>query len=1163
MEAFQNHYKDVLTIGRDMIRVVCQLALRYKLPEFAAVWTNQLLNQASYEITDYKGGMGAVLNEPTRGRYLQSRVTTEMERQLSFLMTGVKMGNQRRYQTWFQQKFMITPESELLAVDLVRYICDVFHPPHHIVTGNFVARWAMLGWLLKSIKNHVVLEQVYQAVIWDWIFCNRNESVMCLEPTMLLMVNSIPRYADITIHVLNTLFHAVDHTLIPPEQVGKNLTEAMRILSKFGIGGVDRLIDCNIIEVPLREKIKKYFGSFVPGNANSPTAQPNSPTTSPQPFTVPPPTLTPPQQPVSPTQSPTAGSPFAVPPSSPTTNKAVPIRPVKKPQAPQSPSKPQLSSILVEPQDTVMAEQEDNHDAQSPVQPQRQADLLSPISTADALAPKTPVEGDMDASIKNIINGFISGKAQTDSSEFDGHLETLGKAISDYIQNNSNKSKADEAIVKTLDVFEKSSTVTEGATQQLATVIVRLLGFEFSVLNQEEHTQRVLAHSDETLTWTLLDTINKILMPMLVPDKTAQNNNNKLKQPTRRPKGSKQVKDRFSSFLKHACMADPSMGYRVLCYCIKSFQATKQPIDKTNLQLTCSLVQLALNESNKETYTFYEYVIHLRKTQQQGTLAPSVFLSDIKSIVHENQTLFMILLPIITRDFAHYVKRIKLPILRLVAGLSPSQVNDVVGSVESGFVKIIYSKRMTKPSTTQEDSDPVKEVMDLLEKAWSNWKDYFELETLWEMILAELYSQQTEQYTTMLLKRVKQRDRQERGLDDQEDEDDDEQLEIDKGEEESQQEQFMSLDLNQFLMTLLMNENFRENMTAHSMNKLQALILRLAAFIQQQEQRLGLNPSSAQHLLNFDCVKCIVTLPHDKFHHFASVLLHQYMQFNQQSEQFFITLVKAYDDDPLPVLTTLSHIKQLEMTQTKVHPNLNRGSRSRGLFSNERFIKQLSANKEKWKKRAGTIMTVLLTEAKKPTPPTGPPASTIKKVKPVAAAVPIIPEKRNPSKRVKRRRLPWDEETEDDFIVSDEDEIEEETSTPTEDNDEDDIEEEEEEAEGTQPPNSPGGDSDEYKDEDKEAEDDHNMSDDNSNRRSKRVSRRRVVDDEETKPNKKKRPREEEKKDEEEDDEEGEEGSDNEEKEDSDSEDDPELKTMKNIRKRRTSSGRTINKFTK
>lgn len=84
-----------------------------------------------------------------------------METRLVFIMEKVKMGNQKRYQQWFIQSYLTAPESETLIVDLIRFICGVYHPSNAILASNMVPRWAMIGWLLKCIKVMGLIKRNY------------------------------------------------------------------------------------------------------------------------------------------------------------------------------------------------------------------------------------------------------------------------------------------------------------------------------------------------------------------------------------------------------------------------------------------------------------------------------------------------------------------------------------------------------------------------------------------------------------------------------------------------------------------------------------------------------------------------------------------------------------------------------------------------------------------------------------------------------------------------------------------------------------------------------------------------------------------------------------------------------------------------------------------
>lgn len=56
----------------------------------------------------------------------------------------------------------------------------------------------------------------------------RMDSLMNLEPAMLLMIHSLPKYASLTVKLLEFLFHTVD-TFDPPrrEQLSRGVTTAM------------------------------------------------------------------------------------------------------------------------------------------------------------------------------------------------------------------------------------------------------------------------------------------------------------------------------------------------------------------------------------------------------------------------------------------------------------------------------------------------------------------------------------------------------------------------------------------------------------------------------------------------------------------------------------------------------------------------------------------------------------------------------------------------------------------------------------------------------------------------------------------------------------------------------------------------------------------------
>lgn len=153
VEIIRENFAAVMSIGRDFARIIFDLK-SFGLTEFEQLWQDMVNDPKKLEASGERyTSVSQILAVPTRARFLLNRLTPEMEKQMYFMMTQVKMGNQRRYQQWFAQKYLATNESESLIPDLIRYTCCVYHPPHNIIAANFTPRWAMLGWLLKSVKS--------------------------------------------------------------------------------------------------------------------------------------------------------------------------------------------------------------------------------------------------------------------------------------------------------------------------------------------------------------------------------------------------------------------------------------------------------------------------------------------------------------------------------------------------------------------------------------------------------------------------------------------------------------------------------------------------------------------------------------------------------------------------------------------------------------------------------------------------------------------------------------------------------------------------------------------------------------------------------------------------------------------------------------------------
>ncbi|XP_043697897.1 integrator complex subunit 3 [Telopea speciosissima] len=247
-----------LRIGRDLVRLLQDLG---HIPEFRAIWKELLLNPGEFSAPGFLD-ISQLYHSRTSSRYLLLRITPDMENQLRFLLTYVKLGRQKRYQMWFARKFLCGPERETIICDLVRFICCAHHPPNEILQSDIVPRWAIIGWLLTCCRKNHVQANVKLALLYDWLFFDEKiDNIMNIEPAILLMVNSIPQYIDITCNLLEFLFLLMDNYDIERKDViAQGVSAAFGNLVRKGVvHSLDALTSCNELSPLLKERLANIF----------------------------------------------------------------------------------------------------------------------------------------------------------------------------------------------------------------------------------------------------------------------------------------------------------------------------------------------------------------------------------------------------------------------------------------------------------------------------------------------------------------------------------------------------------------------------------------------------------------------------------------------------------------------------------------------------------------------------------------------------------------------------------------------------------------------------------------------------------------------------------------------------------------------------------------
>ncbi|KAF3952134.1 hypothetical protein CMV_022279 [Castanea mollissima] len=250
-----------LRIGRDFIRVLQDLV---HVPEFRAIWKDLVLNPSVFNTLGFSD-ISKFYCTRTSSRYALLRITPEMETQLRFLLTYVKFGSQRRHQEWFAKKFLCGMERESLISDIVRFICCAHHPTNEIIQSDIIPRWAVIGWLLTLCRKNYVRANVKLALFYDWLFFDeRVDNIMNIEPAMLLMVYSIPKYIDMIHTLLEFLFLLVDNYDVQHiDIIVKGVSSAFNVLLRKGvIQSMDVLTSCDALSPALRERLGRFLSDM-------------------------------------------------------------------------------------------------------------------------------------------------------------------------------------------------------------------------------------------------------------------------------------------------------------------------------------------------------------------------------------------------------------------------------------------------------------------------------------------------------------------------------------------------------------------------------------------------------------------------------------------------------------------------------------------------------------------------------------------------------------------------------------------------------------------------------------------------------------------------------------------------------------------------------------
>lgn len=260
VRALREQFHLCAAIGRDLVRLLQDLVA---VPEFRRLWEDLLLRPAD---------ISGLYRRSTPAEYLLMGISPEMETKMRFLLSHVKTGSRRRYLEWFAGRFLRRPEQEAAAVDLVRFVCCAHHPPNEVLRSDVVPRWMVVGWLLTACRKNYFAAGAKLALFYDWLFFDEaNDSIMNIEPAILLMVNSVPEYVGLTQTLMEFLLLLADHyDEDRRDLILQSIRKAFReVVRKGVVQSLDVLSTCSLISPALRESFTRLLHGSNPAQAQA------------------------------------------------------------------------------------------------------------------------------------------------------------------------------------------------------------------------------------------------------------------------------------------------------------------------------------------------------------------------------------------------------------------------------------------------------------------------------------------------------------------------------------------------------------------------------------------------------------------------------------------------------------------------------------------------------------------------------------------------------------------------------------------------------------------------------------------------------------------------------------------------------------------------------
>lgn len=262
LSLLRQRYHECSSLGRELIRCLLDVA---QMPAFKDLWL--FLVKAEDPL-----GAPPIIRlflTPTPKKCLAMRLTPEMECDVKFLLEHTPMERQSFYFALFTESHINRGHGEdggAIIVDLIRYLVVSLHPSNAILSSQVTQRWSFVLFLLKILRTSYRAVGAKLALLFDWLlFDPQIDSIMCLEPGLLVMVRSVVASPKITCTLIE-FFDLMRQHFYPPltDHFTRCIDQAMlACVQKQVIPSLNGLIMSPNIPDDVKKIIHRLFSSSI------------------------------------------------------------------------------------------------------------------------------------------------------------------------------------------------------------------------------------------------------------------------------------------------------------------------------------------------------------------------------------------------------------------------------------------------------------------------------------------------------------------------------------------------------------------------------------------------------------------------------------------------------------------------------------------------------------------------------------------------------------------------------------------------------------------------------------------------------------------------------------------------------------------------------------